>query len=73
VRNNLTLYLFRLLPNDLFIVRFVGLKPKTVCQLIDKCLASLVYRLLENKLDNYGTHFTTDNILDTLQNINVVN
>ena len=29
--------------------------------------ALLIYRLLENKLDQYGTHFTTDNILDTLQ------
>jgi len=35
--------------------------------------ALLVYRLLENKLDQYGTHFTTDNIIDTLQNMNVVN
>jgi len=35
--------------------------------------ALLIYRLLENKLDQYGTHFTTDNILDTLQNMNVAN
>ena len=35
--------------------------------------ALLIYRLLENKLDHYGTHFTTDNILDTLKNMNVVN
>ena len=35
--------------------------------------ALLVYRLLENKLDLYGTHFTTDNILDTLRNMNVIN
>jgi hypothetical protein len=35
--------------------------------------ALLIYRLLECKLDQYGTHFTTDNILDTLQNMNVVN
>jgi len=35
--------------------------------------ALLIYRLLESKLDQYGTHFTTDNILDTLQNMNVVN
>jgi transposase len=35
--------------------------------------ALLIYRLLENKLDRYGTHFTTDNILDTLRNMNVVN
>lgn len=35
--------------------------------------ALLIYRLLENKLDQYGTHFTTDNILETLQNMNVQN
>ena len=35
--------------------------------------ALLIYRLLENKFDQYGTHFTTDDILDTLQNMNVVN
>ena len=35
--------------------------------------ALLIYRLLENKLDQYGTHFTTDDILDTLKNMNVVN
>jgi len=35
--------------------------------------ALLIYRLLENKLDQYGTHFTTDNILDTLINMNVAN
>ena len=35
--------------------------------------ALLIYRLLECKLDQYGTHFTTDNILDTLKNMNVAN
>ncbi|MCL1975379.1 MAG: transposase [Firmicutes bacterium] len=35
--------------------------------------ALLVYRLLEKKLDQYGTHFTTDNIIETLRNMNVVN
>lgn len=35
--------------------------------------ALLIYRLLENKLDQYGTHFTTDEILDTLRNMNVMN
>ena len=34
--------------------------------------ALLIYRLLENRLIQYGTPFTTDNILDTLQNMNVV-
>lgn len=35
--------------------------------------ALLIYRLLENKLDQYGTHFTTEEILETLRNINVIN
>ena len=35
--------------------------------------ALLIYRLLENKLDEYGTHFTTDEILETLKNMNVTN
>jgi transposase len=34
--------------------------------------ALLIYRLLENKLIQYGTPFTTDNILETLKNMNVV-
>jgi transposase len=33
--------------------------------------ALLIYRLLENKLDQYGKHYTTENILTTLQNMNV--
>jgi hypothetical protein len=35
--------------------------------------ALLICRLLENKLVQYGAHFTTDNILDTLRNMSVVN
>lgn len=35
--------------------------------------ALLIYRLLETKLDRYGTHFSAKNILETLQNMNVVN
>jgi transposase len=35
--------------------------------------ALLIYRLLECKLDGYGTHFTTENIVETLQNMNVLN
>jgi transposase len=35
--------------------------------------ALLIYRLLENKLDQYGTHFTTEDILETLRNMNVAN
>ena len=35
--------------------------------------ALLVYRLLETKLDQSGTHFTTEQILDTLKVMNVMN
>ena len=35
--------------------------------------ALLIYRLLEVKLDQYGEHFTTDEILVTLRNMNVMN
>lgn len=34
--------------------------------------ALLIYRLLEIRLDQYGTHFTTENILETLKNMNVM-
>ena len=35
--------------------------------------ALLVYRLLETKLDDQGSHVTTDDLITTLQNISVVN
>lgn len=35
--------------------------------------ALLIYRLLEVKLEAYGEHFTTEEILHTLQNMNVTN
>jgi hypothetical protein len=35
--------------------------------------ALLVYRLLEAKLDDAGTHFTINRILQTLRNMNVAN
>ena len=35
--------------------------------------ALLIFRLLEVKLNQYGTHFTADNILETLRNMNVMN
>lgn len=35
--------------------------------------ALLIYRLLEYKLDQYGKHFTTENILETLKNMNAAN
>ena len=35
--------------------------------------ALLIYRLLETKLNRYGTHFTIENILETLNNMEVAN
>ena len=35
--------------------------------------ALLIYRLLEKKLDMYGTCFTVDSIIKTLSNIQVAN
>lgn len=35
--------------------------------------ALLIYRLLETKLNRYGTHFTIENIIETLQNMEVAN
>jgi transposase len=35
--------------------------------------ALLIYRMLEKKLDQYGAHFTTETILETLKNMNVAN
>jgi hypothetical protein len=35
--------------------------------------ALLIYRLLENLLERRGSHFTANNILDTLRNMNVAN
>jgi transposase len=35
--------------------------------------ALLIYRLLEAKLDAFGTHFTTKNIIETLKNMEVAN
>lgn len=35
--------------------------------------ALLIYRLLEKKLDDYGTHYTINDVLSTLNNMNVIN
>ena len=35
--------------------------------------ALLIYRLIEKKLDLQGTHFTVDNIIETLNSMNVAN
>ena len=35
--------------------------------------ALLIYRILEKKLDQQGTHFTIENIVETLRNMEVAN
>ena len=35
--------------------------------------ALLIYRILEKKLNTNNTHFTTENIIETLRNMNVAN
>lgn len=35
--------------------------------------ALLIYRLLEARLDAYGTHFTIENVIETLKNMEVAN
>lgn len=35
--------------------------------------ALLIYRLLEARLDDYGTHFSVNNIIETLKNMSVLN
>lgn len=49
------------------------LKSRIIAHFLVCYTALLIYRLLENKLDQWGTHFTTEQILDTLKNMNVLN
>lgn len=64
---------FRILKTN-FGARPVGhrLPNRIVAHFLVCYTALLIYRLLENKLDKYGTHFTTDNILETLKNMSVL-
>ena len=49
-------------------------KPKRIIAHFMICYTSqLIYRLLETKLDQYGTHFTIENIMETLNNMEVAN
>ena len=49
-------------------------KPKRIIAHFMICYtALLIYRLLETKLDQYGTHFTIENIMETLNNMEVAN
>ena len=65
---------FRILKTNLKARPVYHSNPKRIIAHFLVCYtALLIYRLLENKLDQYGTHFTTENILETLRNMNVVN
>jgi len=49
------------------------LKNRIIAHFMICYTALLIYRLLETKLDKYGTHFTTEEIIKTLKNMNVIN
>ena len=48
-------------------------KERIIAHFVICYTALLIYRLLEAKLDDYGTHFTTENIIETLKNMEVAN
>jgi len=48
-------------------------RPRIIAHFMVCYTALLIYRLLEKKLDQYGEHFTTDEIVETLRNMNVLN
>ena len=49
------------------------LRPRIKAHFMICYTALLIYRLLEKKMNETGEHFTTDNIIETLQNMNVAN
>lgn len=48
-------------------------RPRIIAHFMVCYTALLISQLLQNKLDDYGTHFTTEDILETLKNMNVSN
>ncbi len=48
-------------------------KPRIIAHFMVCYTALLIYRLLEAQLEAKGNHFTTENILETLRNMNVSN
>lgn len=49
-------------------------KPKRIIAHFMICYtALLIYRLLDAKLNRYGAHFTIENIIETLNNMEVTN
>ena len=65
---------FRVMKTNLSAHPVYHQKPKRIVAHFMICYtALLVYRLLEAKLDRYGTHFTIETIIETLNNIEVAN
>lgn len=48
-------------------------RPRIIAHFMICYTALLLQRLLENRLDRYGTHFTTEQIIQTLKNMSVTN
>jgi transposase len=52
---------------------FHGKRERIIAHFMICYTALLIYRLLETKLNAYGIHFTIDNIIETLKNMEVTN
>lgn len=65
---------FRVMKTNLSAHPVYHQKPRRIVAHFMICYtALLIYRLLEVKLDRYGTHFTIENIIETLNNMEVTN
>ena len=65
---------FRVMKTNLCAHPVYHQKPRRITAHFMICYtALLIYRLLEKKLDQYGTHFTIENIIETLNNMEVTN
>ncbi len=65
---------FRVMKTNLSTRPVYHQKPKRIIAHFMICYtALLIYRLLETKLNRYGTHFTIENIIETLNNMEVTN
>ena len=65
---------FRVMKTNLSTRPVYHQKPKRITAHFMICYtALLIYRLLETKLNRYGTHFTIEDIIETLNNMEVAN
>lgn len=65
---------FRIMKTNLSAHPIYHQKPRRIVAHFMICYtALLIYRLLEVKLERYGTHFTIENIIETLDNMEVTN